>query len=80
MPSGFPPEMFGFEAENPSNSLYLSLLAGNWDSLTLWGTASIRGCNFLTQNVSLIALGHSLHARRRARERPGHSGGRDDRH
>jgi hypothetical protein len=34
MPSGFQPEMFGFEAKNPSNSLYLSLLAGNWDSLT----------------------------------------------
>src|SRR5258706_5042612 len=66
VPSAFQPEVLNFEAENSSNSLYLSLLAGNLDSLSSSDPRQ-EACNFLTQNVSRIALGHSPHVWRRAR-------------
>src|SRR5258708_39381795 len=64
-------------AGNSSNSLYLSLLAGNPDifdiiePLDIGQPVCVRRCNFLNQNVSGIGSRHSPHVWRRARERLG---------
>ena len=46
MPSAFQPELFGFEAANPSNSLYLSLLAGELEFSDTIGPLRFEGVIF----------------------------------
>jgi hypothetical protein len=71
MPLAFQQRIPDFPAGNLSNSLYFSLLAGNSDSLRVQDPSIVVRrfveCNFLNQNVSVIAFRHSPHVWRRAR-------------